>query len=68
MSIEHGDPGRILGWAIRTLSETAMVMKVPSLRVLDESGKVRELPLYDSAKPEERVAVVCGRVGRRVDP
>ena len=32
-----------------------MVVKVPSLRVLDESGKVRELPLYDSAKPEERV-------------
>ncbi|MFQ5899674.1 MAG: hypothetical protein ACE5JN_15700 [Candidatus Methylomirabilia bacterium] len=33
-------------------------MKVPSLGVMDESGKVRELPLYDSSKPEERDAVV----------
>lgn len=33
-------------------------MKVPSLRVVDESGKVRELSLYDSSKPQERDAVV----------
>jgi hypothetical protein len=35
-----------------------MVMKVPSLKVMDETGKVRELPLYDSAKPKERDVVV----------
>jgi len=33
-------------------------MKGPRLRVRDEHGKVRELPLYDSSKPEEREAVV----------
>lgn len=35
-----------------------MVMKDPRLKVMDESGKVRELPLYDSSRPEERDAVV----------
>jgi hypothetical protein len=35
-----------------------MVTKEPSLRVMDENGRVRELPLYDSSKPEERDAVV----------
>lgn len=35
-----------------------MVMKGPSLSVMDERGKIRELPLYDSSKPEERDAVV----------
>ena len=35
-----------------------MVAKVPSLKVMDESGRVRELPLYDSSRPHEREAVV----------
>lgn len=35
-----------------------MDMKVSGLRVMDESGKVRELPLYDSSRPLERDAVV----------
>lgn len=33
-------------------------MKGPSLRVMDEHGKVWELPLYDSSTPEERDVVV----------
>jgi hypothetical protein len=32
--------------------------RVPSLKVMYPSGRVRRLPLYDSAKPKERKAVV----------
>lgn len=35
-----------------------MVMKGPSLSVMDENGQVQELPLHDSSKPQERDAVV----------
>jgi hypothetical protein len=35
-----------------------MTGRVPSLKVMYPSGRVRKLPLYDSSRPRERKAVV----------
>jgi hypothetical protein len=35
-----------------------MKLEVPTIKAVNERGKVRELPLYDSARPLEREAVV----------